>query len=55
MKEKNGDKSPASNAKRQAAFRAKKRESGLKEVRGIFANDESSAKIKEFAAMLKGT
>lgn len=49
------EKSPNTNAKRQADFRARKAENGLKEIRGIFASDENAVKIREFAAMLKCT
>ena len=50
-----GEKYPKSNTERQRIFRANKTAAGEKEVRGIFANDENAVKIKEFAAMLKGT
>jgi hypothetical protein len=37
------------NAERVAAYRARKREQGLPEVRGIYAPKELHAKIKEEA------
>jgi hypothetical protein len=43
----------ATNKQRQAAFRKKKREDGLQEVRGIFAPPELHEAIKEAAKQMK--
>ena len=52
MTKKNGEKLPKSNAARQAAYRARKKESQLNEVRGIYATQEDHEKIKNYALML---
>lgn len=54
MKEtKNGAQAPKSNAKRQAAYRARKAAEDKTEVRGIFATAENVEKIRRYAAKLK--
>jgi hypothetical protein len=42
-----------SNAERQDALRQRKKEAGLKEVRGIYATPENELLIKQFAKSLK--
>lgn len=44
---------PKSNAEYQATYRAKKAAEKLHEVRGIYASEENTAKIKKFAETLK--
>lgn len=39
-----------SNAERQEALRKRKRDAGLKEVRGIYATEAEEREIKKFAA-----
>lgn len=53
--QKAAQKAAKTNAERQSEYRARKAENELKEIRGIFANKENTVKIKEFAAMLRGT
>ena len=47
-----GAKAPTSNATRQAAYRARKAAQEKREVRGIYATEEHTKKIKEFAELL---
>lgn len=47
------EKSPKSNAERQAAYRARQAETGKTEVRGIYATSENAKKIRRYAAKLK--
>ena len=47
-----GEKSPKSNAERQAAYRARKADAGKTEVRGIFATHENAEKIRRYAGKL---
>ncbi len=42
-----------SNKERQALLRKRRAEDGLKEVRGIYANDSDTAKIKAYAKALE--
>lgn len=53
MKTESGDKTPQSTADRQRAFRERKKQASMAEVRGIFATPENSEKIKKYAAKLK--
>jgi hypothetical protein len=47
-----GEKAPKSNAERQANFRKKKLAEGLKEIRGLFVDEEQEKKVREFWAKL---
>jgi hypothetical protein len=47
-----GAKAPKSNADRQAAYRARKAQNGLIEVRGIFSTAENAEKIRLYAQKL---
>jgi hypothetical protein len=47
-----GEKAPTSNAVRQAAYRARKEAQEKHEVRGIYATEDQTKKIKEFAESL---
>ena len=47
-----GAKAPTSNATRQAAYRARKAAQEKREVRGIYATEEHTKKIKEYAELL---
>lgn len=40
------------NAQRQAAFRQRKKEASLEEIRGIFAKVEHHQAVKQYAAQL---
>lgn len=53
MRKDKGEKSPKSNAERQAAYRARQAKTGKTEVRGIFATPENAEKIRRYAAKLK--
>ena len=53
MTNEKGAKAPKSNAEYQATYRAKKAAEKLHEVRGIYASEENTAKIKKFAETLK--
>jgi hypothetical protein len=44
---------PKSNKERQALLRKRRAEDGLKELRGIYANDSDRAKIKAYAKALE--
>ena len=50
---KQGEKSPKSNAERQAAYRARQAEIGKTEVRGIYATPKNAERIRKYAAKLK--
>ena len=45
-------KAAQSNAIRQAAYRARKKAAQLQEIRGIYATEDQTKKIKEFAESL---
>ena len=51
--DKAAQKAAKTNAERQAEYRARKAESDLKEVRGIFATAENTVKIRKYAHKLK--
>jgi hypothetical protein len=44
---------PANNAKNVAAYRARRKDAGLSEVRGIFAQPEQHQAIKDAAVAIK--
>lgn len=52
MSNEKGAKAPTSNAKRQQEYRARKATQKMHEVRGIYATEEQTKKIKEFAESL---
>ncbi len=43
------------NAEKEARFRARRREEGRNEVRGIYATTEQAKKIKDYAENLRKT